>query len=173
MNARAVTVALACLSLGMHAPPELDLPSELVGYRSWSTLTPEAKLVSPQLAALCISMSKERAEQLQKGAKRAYGLHAERFVKVFANPVAMAVFQRNVPVFPAGAIIAKEKLLQPQDKRAEGLAFMIKHEPGEFPSSDGWEFRYYPSAVGASYASCIECHRTGNSRDHVFTRLNN
>jgi hypothetical protein len=54
----------------------------------------------------------------------------------------------------------------------EGVAFMIKHPKGEFASSDGWEFVYFPTPTSrASYTRCVSCHRSGASKDYVFSSL--
>jgi hypothetical protein len=69
-------------------------------------------------------------------------------------------------------MIAKEKLVAPQDDRTEAVAFMIKHPKGEFVESDGWEFVYRP--VGSTtpvYDGCVACHRAGGKKDYVFAKL--
>jgi hypothetical protein len=90
----------------------------------------------------------------------------------YANPLAAAALKdEHTTLFPVGSIIAKEKLKEPQDARAEGVAFMIKRPKGQFVESDGWEFLYRPAAAGqGDYTGCIACHRTGGTKDYVFGR---
>jgi hypothetical protein len=70
------------------------------------------------------------------------------------------------------SIIAKEKRLERDDAHLAGVAFMIKHGKGELKESGGWEFAYYPSAPQARYDGCVDCHRSGGSKDYVFSTLN-
>jgi hypothetical protein len=91
---------------------------------------------------------------------------------VYANPAAVAsLLDPASKAFSPGAVLVKEKLGDPSDASAEGVAFMIKHSAGRFSESGGWEFQYYPRSSEASYAACIECHRTGAPADYVFGRL--
>jgi Cytochrome P460 len=147
-----------------------DLPTSLAGYRSWKRLTSEAKRVPYQLSWLCMTQ-RPRLEDVAK-----HGPHTNRWIMVYANPSAEGALRNQATTeFPPGAVIVKEKLLQPTATEAEGTAFMIKHPKGEFSSSGGWEFLYYPEyrpapGVKASYETCIACHRTGAAKDYVFGR---
>ena len=167
----AAVLALGGLGLaGDERRPALDLPPPLAGYRAWPAGAIHA--VSAQLSLLCVALPEKELERRREEARRAHGPHAERHVRVFANPTAFAAARDSgAQAFPAGSIIAKEKLGDPQATKAEAVAFMIKHASGTFPESGDWEFRYFPETRGASTTGCVECHRAGASRDYVFGRL--
>lgn len=149
----------------------LGLPEPLADYRSWQALEEAARPVPRALAVLCAPLSKRRFEEIYAAESKTYGLHTGRYIRVFANPVALQSLRHgDRGAFPAGAVVVKEKLVRPDDRAAEAVAFMIKHQAGEFTESGGWEFRYYPMFSEASYASCVECHRDGGARDYVFSR---
>jgi cytochrome P460 len=147
------------------------LPEPMSGYRSWRSQSPAARPVPPELAALCAPISKRHFEAAFAAAHKVHGPHTGRYVRVFFNPAAYGAFaDSNTSPFPVGAVIAKEKLVRPEDSAPEAIAFMIKHGPGEFAESGGWEFRFYPMLPQASYTGCIECHRAGAPKDFVFSR---
>lgn len=163
--------ALALLLVGSGSDSaSVLLPAPLASYRSWHPLEASARAVSLPLSMLCISLPKEQIEGARAEAQKAYGPHAERFVRVYANPVALAAIRSGATEFPVGAVVAKEKLLQPDAAHVDGIAFMIKHSSGSFVTSGGWEFAYYPQPRNATFGACVDCHRTGNSVDYVFTR---
>lgn len=147
----------------------LNLPSALAEYPSWTALTPGPRLMSYEMAAACMPMIDAQPAQ----ARKSHGPHANLWSAVYANPAALAALKtKNSTDFPAGAILAKEKRRQREDVTPEGVAFMIKHPKGEFVGSDGWEFVDYPSPANrSSYARCVSCHRSGASKDYVFSSL--
>jgi hypothetical protein len=161
-------VALAAASGAQSANGIGELPPDLATYRTWKTLTRSPQMVPGSLGLLCRNLSPEELE----AARRDTGPHFKLWAHTYANPAAFATLETaGVKTFPAGAILAKAKFTDPMAAHGDGVAFMTKHSKGEFAESDGWEFQYYPRGAGASYAHCIECHRTGNSRDYVFSRL--
>lgn len=137
-------------------------------YRSWTALNPTPLPVSSDLALQCAPVT---AAQIEKTRLRD-GPHTNRWVRVYANAAAVAALRdKRVTVFPAGAMLAKEKLVSPDDPRTEGVAFMIKHAAGEFVESGGWEFVYRPAGAAApAYEGCVACHRAGGAKDYVFAR---
>jgi hypothetical protein len=169
--ARAIVAVLGGLSLAAASSLPDGLPAHLTGYRAWRA--GDVHAVSIPLSILCVALPEKELARRREEALRAHGPHAERYLRVFANPVAAKAARETIATreFPQGSILAKEKLLDPYATKAEGVAFMIKRAPGTFPKSNDWEFRYYPEPRGASYSGCIECHRTGASKDYVFSRL--
>ncbi len=165
-------VVLAWLCLGAMSTSPIELPASLSGYRTWRSLTPDAIQVPPPLAALCRPLSKSEFEKAHAAASKPYGPHSSwPYVRTYANPIAIrGLTDPEGGTFPPGSILAKEKLPRAKDCPAQAIAFMIKHAVGEFPESGGWEFQYHPTSAGATYATCIECHRGGTSRDYVFGR---
>lgn len=90
--------------------------------------------VCPALGTLRGPLPPEELQRRLRAAKKAYGVHAERYVRVYANPVAVTtLLDPTAKQFSPGAIIAKEKLNTPSDDVPEGVAFMIKHAAGRFP----------------------------------------
>lgn len=159
-------LAVVAAALQM-APRGGATDSTLESYRSWAPLTPEATLVPYRLAIQCARVTEAEVEAAQKS----HGPHANRWIRVYANPLAeSALKDARTTVFPVGAMIAKEKLRDPGDAHPEGVAFMIKRSQEQFPGSDGWEFLYRPAAEPGSYDGCIACHRAGGHKDYVFGR---
>lgn len=145
----------------------LPLPAELSAYRSWKPLIKDTFEVPYELWIRCVAPT----QQDYDSARAAHGPHTQRFIQVYANRDAQRVMKNmNTAAFPAGSIIAKEKLIGTAGGGAEfaGVAFMIKHAGDQFPETRGWEFRYYPSGDAKSLQeSCGGCHKTA-TRDYVF-----
>jgi Cytochrome P460 len=171
VKARAMIVALGCVGIAASGRSSIgSLPAHLSGYRNWQA--GDVHAVSTPLDGLCIPLPEKELAQRREELRRAHGPHAERFLRVYANPIASkAAPDGERAAFPEGSIIAKEKLADPNSSSAEAVAFMIKRAPGTFPQSSDWEFRYYPESRGADFSGCIECHRAGASKDYVFSRL--
>ena len=171
MTARGTVLVLSCLGLSAasRSVPS-GLPPQLAGYRAWQA--GDVHAVSTPLSILCAALPPKELARRREELQRAHGPHAERYLRVFANATASAAAREAMAkTFPPGSVVAKEKLADPYAAHPEAVAFMIKHAPGTYPGSGDWEFRYYPEARGAEYSGCIECHRTGASRDYVFGRL--
>ena len=172
MNFRkcALAAATGLLLMASASAPKgtLSIPSALVDYASWTELTPGPRLMPYELTVLCMPAAMRPDE-----ARKSHGPHANLWASVYANPAALATLKTKTSTgFPAGAIIAKEKRRHREDGTPEGVAFMIKHRKGEFADSDGWEFVYFPSLGNrSSYARCVSCHRSGASKDYVFSTL--
>jgi hypothetical protein len=166
--ALAAATGLLLMASAIAPKGDLSIPSALADYPSWTELTPGPKLMPYEMAVACMPAAVRPDE-----ARKSHGPHADLWAAVYANPAALATLKaKNSTDFPAGAIIAKEKRRQREDLTPEGVAFMIKHPKGEFVGSDGWEFVYYPSPANrSSYARCVSCHRSGASKDYVFSSL--
>jgi hypothetical protein len=102
-------------------------------------------------------------------AREKHGPHTEHYIQVYANPVATQTFGKGKGrLFPAGAVIVKEKLMDSQGAVA-GVAFMMKRGTPQFANTGGWEFAYYPrSGDSASLKACADCHRSAASKDYIF-----
>jgi len=158
---RTVTIGVTLVPVLCAAWSDIAIPQALSAFRTWKKLTSEPQLVPYVMSIACAMPTPE--ETLER-----HGPHANRWIMVYANPAAAAtLMDGSVTQFPAGAVIAKEKLTRPG--ATEGVAFMVKHRAGEFAASDGWEFLYYPSSARASnYDACINCHKAGGKKDYVF-----
>jgi hypothetical protein len=164
----AAAIGLLLMALTTAPKEAMSIPSALADYSSWTELTPGPRLMPYELTLLCMPSAVRPDE-----ARKTHGPHANLWAAVYANPAALATLEtKSSTGFPAGAIIAKEKRRQREDRTPEGVAFMIKHPQGEFLDSNGWEFVYYPSpGKRSSYARCVSCHRSGASKDYVFSTL--
>ena len=113
MKRAVLLLSLPCACLGGTNDVRLSLPQPLSGYRSWQSLMAAATRVSPQLAALCRPMSKRDAEQLAAAASKPVGPHGSwLYVRAYANAIARSsLADPGGTSFPAGSVIAKEKLL--------------------------------------------------------------
>jgi len=166
--ALAAATGLLLMASATAPKAEMSIPSALADYASWTELTPGPRLMPYELATLCMPAVARPGD-----ARKSHGPHANLWASVYANPAALATLKtKNSADFPTGSIIAKEKRRQREDHTPEGVAFMIKHPKGEFTDSGGWEFVYFPSPGNRSgYARCISCHRSGASKDYVFSTL--
>lgn len=137
----------------------VTLPPSLAEYTAWRKLTPDGYSIPPQLAALCTSPAPAPSPKRVE----VFGPHANTFVRVFANPLAVRALSAR-DVFPEGSILVKEKLNSTVPS-AHGV--MIKRAKGFNPSTADWEFLFYPSQRSASFTTCADCHRSA-PHDFVF-----
>lgn len=78
------------------------------------------------------------------------------------------------PVFPAGSIIVREKLLNATAPAPDMLAVMVKRSKGFSPKSNDWEFLVV-SGDGKKIerrekgGACLRCHGAQAHRDFVFS----
>ena len=149
------------------ASPSLALPAGLAEYRAWAPLTKEPQPVPLALWLQCAAATSDQ----RAAAYKAHGPHAERYIRVYANPSALQPLRSTVArTFPTGAVIAKEKLAQAADTAASGVAFMVKRGDKAFKDTGGWEFRYFPSVgdVRQTHEACAACHRTAAANSYVL-----
>jgi len=169
LGTRALVVASSFLVFGAQSltTSSLVLPLELSGYRSWPAATSEPIPVPLQLWLACSRpTTQQRAE-----AYRAHGVHAERYIRVYASPGAAVLLPDTVHrAFPIGSVIAKEKLANLGDKSPEGVAFMVRRAEPRFRESGGWEFLYFPAQGNKAevHQACAECHRSSPTGDFVL-----
>ena len=149
------------------AKPSLALPPELAAYRDWSAQTREPVAVPLKLWMLC---SRPTAEQRAEAYKE-HGVHAERYIRVYANTAAAAVLPGRVTrSFPLGSVIAKEKLVDTTQQSREGVAFMVRRSDPRFRETGGWEFLYFPEDGHRTevHRACAACHRGSPTGDYVL-----
>jgi hypothetical protein len=157
------------------------LPRPLHNYRQWTQFLEGPRPVPFELWIRC--MAPTPADW--KAARETYGPHAERFVQVYGNELAVRALPSSAIAargrstegrsFPIGTAIAKEKLSREVNATPEGVAFMIKRGTPRFADSGGWEFLYFPNGgpstraqQRATHEGCASCHRAARSRDYVF-----
>jgi hypothetical protein len=90
----------------------------------------------------------------------------------YVNDVGRAAFRQEPFVFPAGSIIARERLLTPSSNPNQ-LVVMIKHERDFNPKADGWEFLTLNGAMTRivkreKEGNCLKCHAAAANNDFVF-----
>jgi cytochrome P460 len=163
----ALAVVLTALPLPAHPGSLSVLPEKLAGYKTWRRLLDDFQGVPMDLWLRCMAPTAADWE----GARRRSGPHTERFIMVYANPLAAAFLKQGVTrPLPPGAILAKEKrkLMSGAEVDA-GVAFMVKRAEPEFRDSGGWEFLYYPAVGDArqTHRHCAACHRAAASTDYV------
>jgi|ERR1700723_175227 Cytochrome P460 len=145
---------------------QLKLPADLAKYKEWGTLLQSPAPVPLDLWIRCVAPTPSDWTQ----AREKYGPHAEHYIQVHANQVAtQTIRQGKADLFLAGAVIAKEKLIDSPQGTVAGVAFMIKRGTPQFAGTGGWEFTYYPrSGDSASIQACANCHRLAASNGYVF-----
>jgi hypothetical protein len=87
-------------------------------------------------------------------------------VKVFANKSAEALLGSSV-AYPEGTVFVKEKARNVVTGEHIGVGIAVKRARGTNPAAGDWEFAYYPSEPGASFAACATCHRNA-PHDYIF-----
>ena len=135
-------------------------------YRDFTRLTKHPHLVAPLTATLCTTLSHAVVER----EKRTTGPHYRTSIHLYANPAAIAAVNGQLPQFPVGSVIVKEKLADAG--KVSGVGGMIKREAGYDASNGDWEYFYYGNPGEFSSGrirSCIECHRAAKSTDYVYS----
>jgi len=95
------------------------------------------------------------------------------FTRVYANTLALEQIARDKPVFPAGSMLVREKLLKAEDTTPELVTVMLKREKGFSPKSSDWEYFIVDGAVrnvklSEKVGSCSKCHTKAAETDMVF-----
>ena len=80
---------------------------------------------------------------------------------------------KDKPVFPAGSMIVREKLLKAEDTTPELVTVMLKREKGFSPKTSDWEYFVIDGAVSnvklsEKVGSCSKCHAQAAETDMVF-----
>jgi hypothetical protein len=147
-------------------PDQLNLPADLAKYKEWTALLQSPAPVPLELWLRCMAPTPADWSQ----AREKHGPHTEHYIQVYANPIATQISHKGkARLFPTGAVIVKEKLMDSPQGTVAGVAFMIKRGTSEFASTGGWEFAYYPrSGDSASLQACASCHRSAASKDYIF-----
>ncbi len=168
MKIVATAGALLALALPVDAFDPIALPPELARYRSWEATTNAPYLVPEHVSTLCATAPavRERPVDPAPGA----GLHAGRFIRVYANAAAQPALATEARPVAAGAVIAKEKLAKADDTEPVAAAFMVRRDDARFRETGGWEFLFYPPSgdAEATHRACAACHRNARGGGYVF-----
>jgi hypothetical protein len=145
---------------------QLKLPAELASYKEWKPLLQSPKPVPLELWLRCMAPTPTDWSKAQEK----YGPHSDHYIQVYANQIATQTLrQSRAGSFATGAVIAKEKLMDPSQGTVVGVGFMIKRSVPQFASTGGWEFAYYSRTDdSAGIQDCGSCHRSVASKDYVF-----
>ena len=156
------TASLVCLCslvslLAGDPPANVTVTKEtaFTFYRDFKRLTQEPHRVAEMIISGCSSGPWSHA----KGTR---GIH------VYVNPLADDAVIEKRKVFPAGAVIVKEKL--GDDGAVTGVGGMIKRTAGFDPKNGDWEY-FYSEKVGFSTGRlqhCADCHSVAKETDYVF-----
>jgi hypothetical protein len=160
-------IAAASLLAG-DGTADIPITAETVQtfYKSFPRLTKEPRSVPSFTAVLCISP----VPALIKKEMAAADPHVDARVHLYVNPPAQDVIARHLKVFPAGAIVIKEKLAD--DGSVCGVGGMVKRTKGFDPGNGDWEYFYSDKTAGFSTGrlqSCAACHRSAQASDYVFS----
>ena len=158
--------SVLCSGQSRSVVEQLKLPVDLANYKEWRALLQSPEPVPLELWLRC--MTSTPADWAQ--AREKHGPHTDHYIQVYANQIAAQTLRGSkAGLFPTGAAIAKEKLMDSPQGTVAGVAFMIKRGTPQFSRTGGWEFAYYPgSGESASIQACASCHRTVASKDYVF-----
>jgi hypothetical protein len=166
MKTIAAAGVLLSLALPVGAFDPIALPPELARYRSWEATTNAPYLVPEHVSTLCAPVVRERPVEPAPEA----GLHAGRFIRVYANAAAQPALATAARPAAAGAVIAKEKLSKADDTEPVAAAFMVRRDEARFRETGGWEFLFYPPSRDpeATHRGCAACHRNARDGGYVF-----
>ncbi len=145
-------------------------------FSSYRRMTAEDVLVNPELAMLCIGVSRGHVDI----ARQTKGPHAHTAIRVFMNESAARTFSRGSAAYAPGAVIVKQKTLLPTQDAGQagrgvaaqnGVGGMVKRAPGFDPAHGDWEYFYFddPTKIASGrMTSCIACHDAAKHSDYVF-----
>ncbi|HZI48311.1 MAG TPA: cytochrome P460 family protein [Pyrinomonadaceae bacterium] len=152
-----------------RAAVTLDIPrapAELIaGYRHWTRVNPEPRLVLAQNAQLCAALTTTAAPGSPHG--------PNKYITVYVNDVGRhAMMEEKTPQFPQGSVIVKEKLTTAKSATPELLTVMVKREAGYNPDSGDWEYMVFDGSGKSVQArgkleNCQACHKMDQDTDYV------
>jgi hypothetical protein len=148
-------------------------------YTNFTQITKSPVLVNRELAMLCRGISKADID----AARVKFGPHNGAAILIYMNKAAADAFATNAQVFPAGAVIVKQKKivnflrnngnLEPDS--AGGVGGMVKRPAGYDPTHGDWEYFYFEDVVkieSGHISSCVQCHDSAKANDYVFGTWN-
>ena len=160
------TLAMLGCAVTTHSsskPPGSGDLANLAEYRKWTLVNPTPQLMDPLPAISCaVIPGREKSSP-----------HLHKYISVFVNPVGRdAMMTRQLPKFPVGSMIVKEKLGSPDSTTPEVLTAMIKREPGYNPESGDWEYLVLDGPASkivqqGKLARCSGCHQAYKQSDFV------
>lgn len=169
-------IALAACSSTTISPRVSDVA---INYPKFNRITAKPVRVNPELAMLCVGISKAQVEEARKQS----GPHANTTIVIYMNDQAANAFRTNSATYPVGAIIVKQKMIfgytdttgQSVHGGTTGVGGMIKRPAGYDPQHGDWEYFYFEDVAkieSGRIASCVQCHESAKSKDYVFGSWN-
>ena len=149
------------------APSTVTAP-EIKDYKKWKVVNPYGFALSPEMQALCRSVSPDELD------KSSHPDAKGKYIHVLVNEKGRAaMFQAKNPRFPAGSVIVKEKWGVKNSKQPELLTVMIKQRAGYDPKKGDWEYLTVDGSgqkvqARGQLANCQRCHVTKAKDDYVF-----
>ena len=179
--AKAVLILLFANSLwawSQSSPSSGNQPlvSEIAAnFTNYSRITKDAVYVNPELARLCVGVSKAQVEN----ARIDFGPHANTAIMIYMNKLAADAFASNAVAYPVGAVIVKQKEIQPyMDKNRKqiletntGVGGMVKRPIGYDSTNGDWEYFYFEDTAkieSGPISTCVQCHSSAKAKDYVF-----
>lgn len=97
------------------------------------------------------------------------------YARFYVNDVGFAEALKSEPTFPAGTLIAREKLLKAEDVDPEVVTVMLKREKGFSRKTGDWEYLVVSGDLKKvvkreKYGDCAACHKGAEKTDFVFNR---
>lgn len=139
----------------------------IAGYKQWTRVNGEAKVVPSRISLQCASPTQVDTELERQNP------HRDKFVVVYVNDLGrVPMMEQKRPQFPQGSIIVKEKLSTKDSQSPELLTVMRKREPGYNPASGDWEYMVFDGPGKVLKASgrlenCQGCHVKEKYTDYV------
>jgi len=170
-------VAIACFGTAVYLSsptqsetlsPKAKVDGDLIsGYKKWTRVNAEPKIVPSRIAIQCAAVSLREQEQEQLNP------HRDKYVVVYVNDIGRsAMMDQKLPHFPQGSLVVKEKLSTKDSQQPELLTVMRKREPGYNPESGDWEYMVFdgPGEVlqaGGKLENCQACHAKEKNTDYI------
>lgn len=158
----------ACAIAATPAPVKGAPVTTVSRYRTWQRVNSKTFLLPVALNSLC-------AMAAPRGVTRTpVNPHQRKYFTVYVNAAGRhAMMQEQIPKFPPGSVIVKEKLFTKNATAPELLTVMVKREPGYSPDGGDWEYQVFngqgTKRQGAGkLENCQSCHALNKQTDYVF-----
>jgi hypothetical protein len=149
------------------ANDEPSEPSLVAGYKQWTRVNNEPRMVPAPAAVLCAPATAIPTD-MDRG-----NPHRDKFVVVYVNDIGRAAMMEQLkPIFPQGSIVVKEKLATKESTEPELLTVMRKREPGYDSERGDWEYLVFDGPgkkvqASGKLFSCQSCHTLKKETDYI------
>lgn len=109
----------------------------------------------------------------RKSPKNLHATSQNTFGVVYANDLANREIKKNLPRFPVGAILIREKHTTEKLGTPDLVIAMVKREKGFSKKTDDWEFLTISPDAGVitkreTKGDCAKCHIEAKATDWVY-----